>query len=405
MATVYNPNPQARRAFRARSIAKRAARFASVVAVPLSLYLALMTTVAGSAAADARLRLDTTYETWGWDRADDEAVRASEWTTRLGCDYELKPGLTLQLRTGWVSAGMEPDCSGGKTAVSCPLALGARVAYRVGDRWLIRLGMNAPTGTTGLSPEESQLAQVLGSRIMTFAGGRLGEGSGVDFGLSHAFRAGRLTIGSGIGYAFRGSYDAVGGGPAYDPGNRLSLAGGFDLGGTRYARWLLRTNVRTVFYTVDRHDGSDVYQTGDRYELQTLLRRRWAMTSGWVSASWITYGQAHVLGTGVLPDRNLRMQGDEFYFDAGMWRTITPRFSARVGSGMRFIEANEDGMRKARRHDIIAGCRWIAAPRLGVELQARYSAGSLTRQTWELNNRPGSDLTGVGMTAAMTLDL
>lgn len=405
MAPVYNHSSHGVLRRRARSSTARIAGPAKVAAVSLAFSAAFLGAAPGTAMAEARLRMDTTYETWGWDREDNESISVSEWTTRLGCDYEIRPGLTLQLRSGWASAEIIPDCSGGKTAVSGPLDLGARAAYRVGDRWLIRLGMNAPTGTTGFSPEESQLAQILGSRILTFTGNRLGEGSGVDFGLSHAFRAGRLTIGSGIGYAVRGSYDAVAGGPAYDPGNRLSLAGGFDLGGTRYARWLLRTNVRTVFYTIDRHDGSDVYQTGDRYELQTLLRHRWAMTSGWVSASWMTYGEARVPGNGGHPDRKMRMQGDELYCDIGLRRTLSPRLSAHAGSAVRFIEANGEGMRKSRRHDIVGGCRWIAAPRLGLELQGRYSAGSLTRQTRELSNRPGSDLTGVRMTAAMTLDL
>lgn len=103
-----------------------------------------------------------------------------------------------------------------------------------GDNLLLTLGLNAPSGTTGLDREQLKALQVLGAPALRFRTPSLGGGVGGTIGLVAAQEIGGWAWALGTSYELRGGYrpiEALVAGssqPDLDPGDAVHLSLGTD---------------------------------------------------------------------------------------------------------------------------------------------------------------------------------
>jgi hypothetical protein len=335
--------------------------------------------------AAGELGWDTSWERWSYDRVGGESAAVQELTTRLVLRYRLSRSVTAEAAAGWLRATGDVTLSGlADTRV--------KLTYRSGDHLVVRAGFNLPTGSTALPPDELLLADALASRILAFDGSRVGEGSDLDLGVSYAFTAGPAAIGVGAGYLAKGEYDLIQDGGAYHPGNQLRMAAGADFG---RVDWTWRTNFRALLYTEDQVDGEAFFRAGDRLEFQTILLRRFATTSLWVSGSVIRFGKAERMAGEALAGEQLRSQGNETYCDAGLRRSLSRRVSLTLHGGAGIFFANELGQGKGRRFEIASDLDWRPARGYRLELGLSVGGGRLDQLFPELDNAVESGLVGV----------
>jgi len=126
-----------------------------------------------------------------------------------------------------------------------------------GDALLATVGVNVPTGTTTLDPEQLGVLEVLGTPALRYQTPVLGTGWGGTTGLVYTRRAGTWSWGLGASYEYRGQYSpaqaqALGLGPGtFDlrPGQAIRVSLGTDgLVGQR----AMSMSVASTFYTQDR---------------------------------------------------------------------------------------------------------------------------------------------------------
>ncbi|MBM3287577.1 MAG: hypothetical protein FJY88_09565 [Candidatus Eisenbacteria bacterium] len=373
----------------------------STVGLALAVHLLLVSPCEGG----GRVRLDTRYERWTWEMEGigGDAV-VGEMTTRLSLGLTLMPGVDAEVTTGYAGASWSgPQTEAGSAAknLSGMLDTKLRLTYRVGDRLLMRVGLNGPTGTTELSAEELPLAQALASRALSFDGNRLGGGFDVDLGVSFATNAGPAAVGLGAGYLLKGGYTIREETETYEPGDQVSLAGGIDLSNPA---WLWRGSVRAILYQADRYDAVDFYEAGDRYDGQMTLLHRWAQTSLWGSLCLVSFGDTKEVGGDGLSESESRTLRGEYYAEAGMRYETHSGLKVSPTVGLRILRGTNGGEGKARRVDLGLATVMRLSPRAGLEVKGRYGLGRLEQAAPELTNPGESDLSGLAGAVSLMVD-
>ncbi|MBD3335890.1 MAG: hypothetical protein GF355_10280 [Candidatus Eisenbacteria bacterium] len=372
--------------------------------------LLLICTLTSVGEATGRVRIESTYENWRYDIPGEEESILEEYTTRLSLGYAITRALSVQVATGIVRAQWDypRDGEAGLLELGGLTDTRARVTYRIGNSFMLRVGYNGPTGITELSTdEEFPVARALSSRILAFRSNRVGQGSNVDLGVSYAVKAGPAAIGLGAGYQSKGGYTLTESGGRLEPGDRISLAGGMDVGNTN---WLWRNNFRAVLYGEESYEGAAYFEHGDRYGVQTLLMRRWPRMSVWGSVNYTTYGLARraavdSLGAGPeLRTEEERTRGDEIYGDLGVRRILSSRLVLTLQAGLRVFPGNELDQEEARRYDFGMTTHWRLSRIFSIDLGGRYGFGELMQLFPELGNRAGSELAGFALEGALIID-
>jgi hypothetical protein len=184
---------------------------------------------------------------------------------------------------------------------------------------VLRIGVNLPTGQSSFDEAELPTAAVVANRLFGLTTTRMGEGLGVDMGGAVSFPVGPAAVGLGVGYLMRGGFEPFEGrDEEYVPGNQVSVAGGIDFGGPA---WLLRTNGRLAFFGEEELDGDPAFQHGDRFDVQTLLLRRFDRLSLWASMRYVAMGTGEVIvGSGDVEDVDVNA-GDELATSIGVYRS------------------------------------------------------------------------------------
>ena len=105
----------------------------------------------------------------------------------------------------------------------------------LGEALTVILGVNIPTGRTGLSSREVEALRVIGAPAFRLSVPTLGLGTAGTAGLVYSWRAGAWALGTGLGYEMRGSYApiegaiaGVGASTTLDPGDLVRVSFGAD---------------------------------------------------------------------------------------------------------------------------------------------------------------------------------
>ncbi len=104
------------------------------------------------------------------------------------------------------------------------------------DQVLLGVGVNLPTGKTGLSLDDDWVVMnYLSQTFLSFPVRRLGGGFGLNLTAGAAKEAGDYRLGASATFDLAGSYEAYTGQGDYKPGNTLGATVGAQRGDERAA--------------------------------------------------------------------------------------------------------------------------------------------------------------------------
>lgn len=137
------------------------------------------------------------------------------------------------------------------------------------DKLLVGLGFNLPTGKKGLQvPDEWKVMNALSSNYLDFPVRRLGEGMGINLLVGGATHSGDARLGGTIMYQINGEYVPYQDGGDYDPGNFLTINGGWEKSDEKSA---ISLNASYTIYGTDKADGKESFKSGNSLSLSAAL--------------------------------------------------------------------------------------------------------------------------------------
>lgn len=206
-----------------------------------------------------------------WQQYDEDGYTLSEWSAPLLAVVPLQDDLLLGLRTGLARAGGSE-----LTSVTGLADVQATLSYSqsVGEGSVIfNVGVNLPSGTTGLTVDEFETMTQLSQNFYAFRMPGLGQGVNLSPGVTWAVPAGeRVMLGLGASYQMRGGYtpvQAMDG--TYNPGNEVRLTGGTDV--QVGDRTTLSGDVTLTLYGTDTIDDEEQYGPGRKLSLTAQYQR------------------------------------------------------------------------------------------------------------------------------------
>ena len=342
--------------------------------------VALLST-SSPAGAEPAVRVSTTFETWG-----QSSVVLDEWTTLISATTPLGSSSRFDFWTAHVSA-----TSDDRLDLSGLMNTRLRVSYFPGDRWIVRVGVSAPTGKTELTPDELAVSRLLSDRVRAYRGYRLGEGTGLDLSAAWSGPAGPFRLGLGGGYSIKGSYSPSKGSSDYDPGDQLRVTGGLDLPGTA---WSGGGSVSATTYLPDRLAGTAAFQLGPRYDIEAHFAYRARRWTAAFDAERILYGAGRLIGeNGNLVEEQMNSNAPEAYLRTQIEFRPMRTLHLRAFAGGRFFEPSEKGDGKAHRIDVGSGFRMRIAGSVWMDLSGRWSSARVFQEDgtlMDLNGLQGS---------------
>ena len=215
------------------------------------------------------------------------------------------------------------------------------------DRYLLSLGLNLPTGKTGLNLDSEWLVMnVLTQNFLSFPIRRLGEGFGVNLLAGAATEWGEKKVGVSATYDYAGAYEAYEGEGSYDPGNSLLLNAGIQGDTDASVGW--RGDLTYQTYADDQLEGKKVYSQGDSFGIHagTILQRDGMQAA--VDARYLIRGRNAVFDSTESLASRLKVYGNEFALGGKV--TWVKESGLHYGplAELRFIAGNEYGFGKSR---------------------------------------------------------
>jgi hypothetical protein len=222
-------------------------------ATPLAM-MALMT-APGASAAQSRLvgvrsvSVGVMYESWKFSDGVPQPTqgggstvlvdRASQVSFPLWVSVPIGEAWTVDLSTAYMTGrvnliGSDPELNVSRYSLSGITDARIRATGRLSPTITVTFGLNAPTGHTSLTPEESGAFRVLASPALSFQVARLGNGVSGTAGIVVSRQLGGMWAGAlGASYELHGSYDpgtllAALSNPDYSPSDALRFSLGID---------------------------------------------------------------------------------------------------------------------------------------------------------------------------------
>jgi hypothetical protein len=192
-----------------------------------------------------------------------------------------------------------------------------------GDRYLLSLAMNLPSGRKSLSQEEVEIAQLLSLDFLNLPVKNFGEGIKVSVSLARAFQWSSTVWGLGAGYQYNGDYQPYHDLPDYKPGDRAYLSGGVSLITDKVK---LSSDLTYILYQTDKAGGEKIFKDGNQLDAKgtfSLDRKRYSLA---LVGRLIVRDKDERYAVGrVLPGQG-KSHGDDFRF--------LTSFSLKAGAGI-----------------------------------------------------------------------
>ena len=343
------------------------------------------------AAAGGHVSIGGGVDRWSWDGDD---VTEIGTTATLG--LELSPKVSLDAVTGF--SDVSTDVGAGISGLT-DTQLRLTAVPRPGA--MLRIGLNGPTGQSEFDGEDLGAILYLTDRLMSMPTRAIGRGLDVDLSAAYAVQLGSAALGGGVGYLLRGALTPFANGAEYDPGDRLSLAIGVDLGSHA---WLVRQNLRVAIFTEDVYDGDPLVESGNRIEFDVKGIRREVGRDLWAAVSYRDFGEAEARSDS-LDDAsfNVGSQGD-FRLSVGADLTLSPIWRLDVSTGLRFLSENALGSDGGRRFDVAAHASRRLRPDLLVSFGAGIGAAAIDDASSTLGFAEDTSLTGLRVSARLRRD-
>jgi hypothetical protein len=239
------------------------------------------------------------------------------------------------------------------------------------EQFMINFGIGVPTGRSDLTMEELALVSSLSQNIFRFRLPVYGQGLNIraGFGVAIPMQQGSV-IGLGANYIVKGAYTFLDGlATEYDPGDEINVVAGLGVP-VGNGKWSI--DAVYTLYSVDRVDGTDIIDAGDKILVNTSLAYK--------SNSSFFYGALRFRQRGkneLYIPTGMETIGDQIETD-GLWQF---RQWAQGGLSViwdgRFYSENEAGFGHATIYGAGIGLQHGLNPKTSVRAQIKYLTGTI----------------------------
>jgi hypothetical protein len=263
----------------------------------------------------------------------------SEFVLPIALVFPLADRFSVDIGTSWASATV--DATGSSSKISGLTDTQLRANYVLGnDAVIITAGLNIPTGSAEVSPEQRAAAGRIGNDFFAFPVSNMGTGFGGTGGVAYARAMGGWNVGMGLSLRYSAAYTpftASSSQPSFrfEPGNeyRARIGGDRPLGSGRFALGLS--------YSKFGNDqaGGFAYSTGDRVVAQGAYSVPLGSSNLYISGWNLTRLKGQLAAGQTAPWENVANLNLAWSFDA-LGTTLEPNAEMRGWS--------RDGGRAAR---------------------------------------------------------
>ena len=221
--------------------------------------------------ADSQLRLGPQFVKYTISAPINETI--SQLAIPIFFAVPVLPALTIDVGSSYAMTTFERttlDASGAATTTTSELNgltdTQLRASYTIGqDMLVLTAGLNIPTGSATVAPDELAAATVIGSDFLTFPVSGFGSGLGMTGGLAFARPLGAWNFGFGVSLRYAGEYepfeDATGAATKFQPGPEYRVRTGID---HPFGTGRIAFGVTYSKFGDDKANATS-YNTGDRY--------------------------------------------------------------------------------------------------------------------------------------------
>lgn len=262
-----------------------------------------------------------------------------------------------------------------------------RVAFSYvvpGDRVWINGGVSLPTGVTKLTESQLGVASIISQSALAYRVPVFGQGTNANLGFAYAFPAQRrLIVGLGASVLYKGEYQPssiTGLSDKYDPGDEISVNGGFDY--TTFSKSSrLSADVTVTNYFPDKLNGENFIQSGLRVMAVVVYSLKWGETAHLVQFRTRQRTQSQIYSSGV-SEKFKSSQHYEFQYTASWfpmkWCSLSGLLEGKMYTGDQIplgIDIFETGTATLASGGVEAGLAVFSS--LSVSLNAKYGTGSV----------------------------
>ena len=220
---------------------------------------------------DSQLRFGPQFQSYSFSSPVNEKI--SQLAIPIFTAVPVFPALTIDVGTAYAMTRFERTALGsGGTPTTTTSELNGltdtqlRAIYTIGqDMLVLTAGLNIPTGSATVAPEELAAATVIGSDFLSFPVSGFGSGLGMTGGLAFARPLGSWNFGFGASMRYAGEYepfaDASGTATKFQPGPEYRVRTGID---HPFGTGRIAFGVTYSKFGDDKANAA-TYNTGDRY--------------------------------------------------------------------------------------------------------------------------------------------
>jgi hypothetical protein len=206
------------------------------------------------------------YEAYRFSSGEAVGFRSvSLATTPFSAGAEIAPAVRLRVAGAWATGRLERS-DGSSASLQGLVDTEFQVEATLGaDRMRVAGVVQLPTGHSGYTMDEAEVAGIVAADVLPFRLSSWGAGGGAGLHTSVAHRAGEFGVGASVSYLVGREFEVFAGEDrAYRPGNQLAvgLAGDRTVGRSGKAA----VQLRMVRYGEDRLEGSNLFRSGHRYQ-------------------------------------------------------------------------------------------------------------------------------------------
>ncbi|HEX7939375.1 MAG TPA: hypothetical protein VF483_10315 [Gemmatimonadaceae bacterium] len=266
--------------------------------------------------------------------------KVSETAIPLYVTVPVMPSLRIDIGTAFATANFSrqvPDSTGGTFSTTTSKLSGLtdtqiRVNYSLGEDLVVfTAGLNLPTGSATVRPDELDAATRIGSDFLSFPISGFGSGMGMTGGVAVSKPAGDWNLGFAASMRYASQYepfkDAAGVATKFQPGAEIRTRVGLDhpLGDGRISFGL------TYSKFGDDKANSATFNTGDRFIGQVVVNNAFQNGVDYTVAFWNLYRTSGTLINGsVSPSANISNALMAFGLRGPAGINVEPSVEARV---------------------------------------------------------------------------
>ncbi len=296
---------------------------------------------------DSQLRFGPQFVSYSVSAPANEKI--SQLAIPIFTAVPLLPSLTIDVGTAYAMTRFEHRSLSGTTPVTTTSEINGltdtqvRATYTLGQDLLVfTAGVNVPTGSATIAPDELAAATVIGSDFLSFPVSGFGSGLGFTGGLAFARPLGAWNFGFGASMRYAGEYepfeDAAGSATTFQPGPEYRVRTGID------HPWGAGRIAFGVTYSKFGDDKANAtsYNTGDRYIGTFSMSNALASGTDWSLNVWNLFRSSGTLiDQSTSPRANIANASLAFGVRGPGDIMVEPAFEARLrteqGAGSSFL--------------------------------------------------------------------